>query len=338
MSELLFFKGSASGSIVEAKTRHHEPTGNQVLIKITHSGICGTDEYCKGTDMVLGHEGVGTVEKIGESVSQFKIGDVVGWGFTHKTCGRCEQCEKAQDQYCPNRECYGQANFHQGSFGSHAIWDASFIFQVPEGLAPEHAAPLMCGGATVFNIIETYNIRPTNRVGVLGIGGLGHLAIQFLAKMGASAIVFSSTDSKREEAMHLGAAEFHATKGVENFKMEKLDHLIVTTSSLPDWKLFIKVIKPTGTIFPLTADSGDLRIPFLPIVTQGLNIQGSLVAGRSVHRKMLDFAARHNIKPIIERFPLTKSGVEQGMEKLREGKMRYRGVLFAASEVRGSML
>jgi D-arabinose 1-dehydrogenase-like Zn-dependent alcohol dehydrogenase len=98
------------------------------------------------------------------------------------------------------------------------------------------------------------------------------------------------------------------------------------------------VIKPTGTIFPLTADSGDLRIPFLPIVTQGLNIQGSLVAGRSVHRKMLDFAARHNIKPIIERFPLTKSGVEQGMEKLREGKMRYRGVLFAASEVRGSML
>jgi D-arabinose 1-dehydrogenase-like Zn-dependent alcohol dehydrogenase len=95
--EFTVFKGSASGSIVEAKTRHHEPTANQVLIKITHSGICGTNEYCKGTDMVLGHEGVSTVEKIGESVSQFKIGDVVGWGFTHKTCGRCEQCEKAQD-------------------------------------------------------------------------------------------------------------------------------------------------------------------------------------------------------------------------------------------------
>ncbi|KAF7357724.1 NAD(P)-dependent alcohol dehydrogenase protein [Mycena venus] len=327
--EFTVFKGSSSGSIVESKTLVAGPTGNQVLVKITHSGICGTDEHYRHVDVVLGHEGVGTVEQIGEGVSQFKIGDVVGWGFTHKTCGRCEQCERAQDQYCPNREYYGAANFHQGSFGSHAIWDASFIFKVPDALAPEDAAPLMCGGATVYNVIESYSIRPTDRVGVIGIGGLGHLAIQFLAKMGASAIVFSSTDSKREEAMRLGAAEFHATKGVERFDIGKIDHLLVTTSSLPDWKLFINVIKPTGTIFPLTADSGELRIPFLPIVQQGLNIQGSLVASRSVHRRMLEFAARYDIKPIIERFPLTKNGVEEGMEKLREGRMRYRGVLIA---------
>ncbi|KAF8199818.1 NADP-dependent alcohol dehydrogenase [Mycena galopus ATCC 62051] len=327
--EFTVFKGSANGNIVEGKTHRDGPTGNEVLVKITHSGICGTDEHYTHVDMVLGHEGVGIVEQTGADVSQFKIGDIVGWGFTHKTCGRCEQCERAQDQYCANRERYGRANFHQGSFGSHAIWDASFIFRVPEGLAPEDAAPLMCGGATVYNVIDSYNIRPTDRVGVIGIGGLGHLAIQFLAKMGASAIVFSSTSSKREEAMNLGATEFYATKGVESFEMVKLDHLIVTTSSLPNWKLFIPLIKPTGTIFPITADSGDLTMPFLPIVMQGLNIQGSLVAARSVHRKMLDFAARHNIKPIIERFPLTKSGVEEGLAKLREGKMRYRGVLVA---------
>lgn len=129
-------------------------------------------------------------------------------------------------------------NLHQGSFGSHAIWDASFLFNVPEGLAAEDAAPLMCGGATVFNVIESYNIRPTDRVGVVGVGGLGHLAIEFLAKMGATVVVFSSTDSKREEALALGASEFYATKGVNELKIGKpIDHLLVTTNFLPNWNL-----------------------------------------------------------------------------------------------------
>jgi len=328
--EFTVFKGSENQGIVETTTRRDAPTGNEVLVKITHSGICGTDEHFKHADMVLGHEGVGTVEQIGERVSQLKVGDVVGWGYMHKTCGECDQCLLGQDQYCSNSEQYGTHNFHQGSFGSHAIWDASFLFKVPDGLAPEHAAPLMCGGATVFEVIESYNIRPTQRVGVVGVGGLGHLAIQFLAKMGASVVVFSSTDSKREEAVRLGATEFYATKGVESFDMAKLDHLVVTTSFLPDWKPFLSVMKPKSTIYPLTVDFNDLVIPTMPIVVAGITIQGSAAAARSVHKKMLDFAARNHIKPLIEQFPLTKSGVEEGMTRLREGKMRYRGVLVAA--------
>ncbi|KAJ6498933.1 putative NADP-dependent alcohol dehydrogenase C 2 [Mycena sanguinolenta] len=328
--EFTVFKGSATEGIVESKTRHDGPRGNEVLIKISHSGICGTDEHYKHADMVLGHEGVGVVQQIGDQVTQFKVGDVVGWGYTHKTCGACEQCLLGQDQYCPNREQYGSHNHHQGSFGSHAIWDASFLFKVPDGLAPEHAAPLMCGGATVFEVIESYNIRPTQRVGVVGVGGLGHLAIQFLAKMGASVVVFSSTDSKREEAMRLGATEFYATKGVERFDMAPLDHLMVTTSFLPDWKPFLGAMKPKGTIYAITISSSDLVVPFLPIVLAGINIQGSSVAARSVHKRMLDFAARNQIIPVIEQFPLTRSGVEEGMARLREGKMRYRGVLVAA--------
>ncbi|KAJ7105426.1 chaperonin 10-like protein [Mycena crocata] len=327
--EFTVFKGSATEGIVQSTTRLDAPKGNQVLVKITHSGICGTDEHYTHADMVLGHEGVGTVEQMGESVTELKIGDIVGWGYTHKTCGTCEQCLLGQDQYCPNREMYGYHNLHQGSFGSHAIWDASFLFKLPADLAPEDAAPLMCGGATVFEVIESYNIRPTDRVGVVGIGGLGHLAIQFLAKMGASVVVFSSTDSKRVEAMALGASEFYATQGATKFEMEPLSHLLVTTSSLPDWKPFLSVMKPKGSIYPLTISFNDLVIPTLPIVNGGLTIQGTAVAARSVHKKMLTFAARHHIKPIIERFPMTKSGVEEGMARLREGKMRYRGVLVA---------
>ncbi|KAJ7282875.1 putative NADP-dependent alcohol dehydrogenase C 2 [Mycena rebaudengoi] len=329
--EFTVFKGSADGSIVQSTTRRDAPKAHQVLVKITHSGICGTDEHFKHADMVLGHEGVGTVEQIGEDVKGFKIGDVVGWGYIHKACGECEQCVAGDDNYCSNGESYGVANLDQGSFGSHAIWDASWLFHVPEGLAPESAAPLMCGGATVFTIIETYDIRPTDHVGVVGVGGLGHLAIQFLAKMGVNVVVFSSTDSKREEAMRLGATEFYATKDVETLDIgKKLDHLLVTTSFLPSWNLFLSIMKPRGSIYPLTISGTDLVLPAMPVVVRGLTVQGSAVASRSVHRKMLDFAALHHIQPIIERFPLTKSGVEEGMAKLREGNMRYRGVLVAA--------
>jgi D-arabinose 1-dehydrogenase-like Zn-dependent alcohol dehydrogenase len=113
----------------------------------------------------------------------------------------------------------------------------------------------MCGGATVYNVIESYNIRPTDRVGVVGIGGLGHLAIQFLAKMGASVVVFSSTDSKREEAIRLGATEFHATKGVEKFEMALLDHLVITTSSQPNWKLCALSLELTSLALTISPDS-----------------------------------------------------------------------------------
>ncbi|KAJ7126210.1 chaperonin 10-like protein [Mycena epipterygia] len=323
--------GSASDGIVESTTHHDAPTGNQVLIKITHSGICGTDEHFKYADMVLGHEGVGTVQQVGERVIGLELGDLVGWGFTHRTCGTCEQCLLVQDQYCVDKEQYGTSNFHQGSFSSHAIWDASFLFKVPDNLAPEYAAPLMCGGATVFEVIETYNIRPTDRVGVVGIGGLGHLAVLFLAKMGATVVVFSGTESKREEALRLGAAEFHstATQDVPKFEMAQLDHLLVATSSLPDWTPFLRVMKPKGTIFPLTVGFGALGIPVMPVITAGINIQGTVIAARSVHKKMLDFAARHQIAPVIEHFPMSKRGVEEGMARLREGKIRYRAVLFA---------
>ncbi|KAJ7074177.1 chaperonin 10-like protein [Mycena amicta] len=325
------FKGSANDGIVQKQTTFAAPTGTLVLVSITHSGICGTDEHYKHADMVLGHEGVGVVEQIGDGVVDLAVGDIVGWGYIHKTCGRCEQCLKGQDNYCrAGVEMYGRNNFHQGSFGSHAVWDESHLFKVPTGLAPEHAAPLMCGGASVFGVIEDYNIRPTARVGVLALGGLGHMAVQFLAKMGAEVVVFSSTDDKREEALSLGAKEFFATKGVEKFEgVKPIDHLLVTTSFIPNWAPFLAVMKPKGAIYPLTVDSSNLVFPMMAVLGMGLTIQGSVVASRSVQNRMLQFAARNSITPLIERFPMTKAGVEDGMQKLREGKVRYRAVLVA---------
>ncbi|CAK5273586.1 unnamed protein product [Mycena citricolor] len=326
--EFTVFKGSKNDRIVEATTSRPAPTGTQVLVRITHSGICGTDEHFKHTDMALGHEGVGVVERIGSGVTQLHVGDVVGWGYIHKTCGKCDQCLLGHDQYCEDKEIYGTHDFDQGSFGTYAVWDEAFLFVVPPTLAPENAAPLMCGGATVFEVIESYNIRPTDRVGVIGVGGLGHLAIQFLAKMGASVVVFSSSNSKRDEALKLGADEFYATKDVTKFENVKpLDHLLATTSFIPDWRPYLGVMRPKSSIYPLTVSPDDLRIPLMGLIEGGITIQGSAVAARSVHRRMLDFAARNQITPMIETFPMTREGVEEGMARLREGKVRYRAVL-----------
>ena len=188
----------------------------------------------------------------------------------------------------------------------------------------------MCGGATVFNVLRSFNAKSTDRIGVIGIGGLGHLAIQFAAKMGCDVIVFSSTDSKKDEAFKLGATEFVATKGVSELAVSgPIDHLLVTASFQPDWKQFLPIMAPGGAIYPLTVSSDDLTIPYMPILAGELKIQGSLVAARQVHREMLAFAAQHEIRPIIEQFPMTVEGIEESMKKLADGNMRYRGVVVA---------
>jgi len=223
---------------------------------------------------------------------------------------------------------YGSSDLDQGSFSHYAIWKADYIFKIPKGIAREHAAPLMCGGATVFNALHSFGAKPSDRIGIIGVGGLGHLAIQFAAKMGSDVVVFSTTDSKKEEAMKLGATEFVATKGVKELQVSgAIDHLLVTTSQQPDWKQFLPIMAPGGSIYPLTVSNEDLKIPYMPIIAGELKVQGSLVAARQVHRDMLAFAAHHQIKPIIETFPMTAEGIEESMQKLDEGKMRYRAVL-----------
>lgn len=186
----------------------------------------------------------------------------------------------------------------------------------------------MCGGATVFNALHAYHVQPTETVGVLGVGGLGHLAIMFAAAMGCNVIVLSGSDRKRDEAMKLGASEFVAMKGAKELKLSrKLDRLLVCTSAQPDWKLVIPVMAPEATIHPLSVDDGDFSIPYMGLLQSGLRVQGSLVASRYVHQRMLEFAAHHKIEPIIQKFPMTVEGITEALDKLSKGEMRYRGVL-----------
>ncbi|TVY34128.1 alcohol dehydrogenase [Lachnellula subtilissima] len=329
MVDFTVFKGSKGGKITKSQTKR-ELGHDEVLIKVTHSGVCGTDEHYREQDMVLGHEGAGIIEEVGSSVKAYHKGDSVGWGFQQSACGHCKQCFTGRETLCPERNMYGTANFDTGSFAHYAIWKAAYIFAIPDSMPREFAAPLMCGGATVFNALHSFGAKRSDRIGVIGVGGLGHLAIQFAAKMGNEVVVFSTTDSKKAEALKLGATEFVATKGVQELKLSgKIDQLLVTTSQQPDWKQFLPIMAPGGTIYPLSVSSEDLKMPYMPIISSELTVQGSLVAARQVQREMLAFAALHQIRPIIETFPLTVEGIEESMSKLEEGKMRYRAVLVA---------
>lgn len=277
----------------------------------------------------MGHEGVGIVEATGSDVKTMHKGDRVGWGYQTDSCGTCLQCLRGHETYCPDRAIYGQKNTDQGSFATHAVWREAFLHKVPEGMSDEAAAPLQCGGATVYAALQ--GVRPTDTVGILGVGGLGHLAIQFAAKLGCRVVVLSGSDRKREQAMQLGAHKF-IVMGKDQ-KSEELgdgwtiDRLLVTASAQPAWDTLLPMMSPNSQVYPLTAPSGNLVIPYAPLILQGIRIQGSLVAPRAVHREMLMFAARHNIAPIVEKFPMTVAGITEAMEKLDKGSVHYRAVL-----------
>lgn len=216
---------------------------------------------------------------------------------------------------------------------SHAVFRESFLYKVPPGMSNATASALMCGGATVFNVLDMYDVKPAERVGIVGVGGLGHLAIQFAAKWGCEVVVFSGTESKREVATELGAHEFYTTGAAEDFKgIEPIDHLMVTTSAQVPWDLYLSVMASPGTVYPLSVvDEGDLRIPYMAFLMSGLRIQASIIAPKVIQQRMLDFAARHQIRAIVQPYHLDLPGIKQAMADLHDGKMRYKAVLFASN-------
>jgi D-arabinose 1-dehydrogenase-like Zn-dependent alcohol dehydrogenase len=260
-------------------------------------------------------------------------GDRIGWGYVVETCGVCDQCLQGTMVYCTGgKKEYGVGNTDQGSFGSGAVWKEQYLFELPDNLASDDAAPLMCAGITVWAPLARFGLKSTDVVGVVGIGGLGHLAIQFASKMGCEVVALSGTEEKREEAIKLGAHHFVATKGVKELSVpRKIDHLLVTTSKMPDWAQYNSILAAMATIYPLTVTDFEtkLEIPFMPFLLLGRKFVGSTVPPKIAYKQMLEFAALHGVKPIVEKFPMTLDGVKGSLAKLDEGKMRYRGVLYA---------
>jgi len=333
----LVFKGTPSGKIVGTSVPRKKPEGAQVLVEIHSSGFCYTDLHYLQQDMVLGHEGAGVVKELGPKTRYLKIGDRVGFGWCHDSCGRCDECISGNGCHCRvDRHEFGTHERDQGGFASHAIWQEDFLYPIPDGMSLEDAAPMMCAGITVFAPMARHGLQPTDRVGVVGIGALGHLAIQFAAKMGCEVVAFSGSESKREEAMQFGASEFVLTPrgSAEKIMMKGklVNHLFVTSSTLPrseGWKPFIDLMASFGTIYPLTVAFGDISFPALPALLKSLAFRPCAHGSRLMMLQMLEFAVRHGIKPKIERFPLDGAGLVAAQERLLKGGVKYKAVMEA---------
>jgi len=230
---------------------------------------------------------------------------------------------------CYQRNIYGMGDYGNGTFATYYVATEGFVYAIPEAMSSEVAAPLQCAGATVYSALKSY-YQPGMRVGVLGIGGLGHLAIQFAAKMGASTTVFSTSPNKEQEARGFGASEF-VVLGQEDKLSAPVDVLLITAHKAPDWKTFMseKVVARGASIVVLGAIGKSLEVPFIPYFFNTYNLVTNLVASRATHAEMLSFAAQHDIKPIIEEFNMDEQGIADALAKLQSGKIRYRAVLKA---------
>ncbi|KIK64134.1 hypothetical protein GYMLUDRAFT_40389 [Collybiopsis luxurians FD-317 M1] len=325
------FRGSRYGQIHESRFFRDTLQPDEVVIKVTHSGVCGTDLHFAHSDMVLGHEGVGVVQEVGANCKTLQVGDRVGWGYTYWSCGRCSACLTANEAYCPTAGKYGAHHLDQGSFGSLAIKSENWVFKIPDGIESRDAPPLLCGGPSVFSPMVEF-LKPTDRVGILGVGGLGHLAIQFAKAMGCDVVALSGTEAKREDAISLGAREFYATNEIEDYNAlnitKPLDSLIVTSGSQNhDFANYYKLLKPVATVILLTISFNDLVVPFIPTVANGIKIVGATPANVLIQIQTLEFAERNNIRPIVEEFPMTVAGITEAMGKLKNGEIRYRAIL-----------
>jgi len=303
-----------------------------VLVKITHCGVCHTDLHFLDNDMgitpypfVPGHEVVGTVEETGKSVKNLKKGQRVGIGWQIGACLECEYCESGQENLCANSKATCVGNY--GGFADYITVDNRFAFAIPEEIESENAGPLLCGGITVYSPFKLYNVKPNHKVGIIGIGGLGHFAVQFAASMGCEVTAFSTSPDKEEEAHNLGADKFVNSKDAAQMQKTagKFDYIISTVSGDADWMQYFNALKPNGRLNFAGISLNNVSVPISGLVLGQKSLSGSVTGGRAMIREMLEFAARHDIKAMTEVMPVSQ--VNAAIDKVRKNQARYRMVL-----------
>ncbi|MDX2175589.1 MAG: NAD(P)-dependent alcohol dehydrogenase [Candidatus Sumerlaeia bacterium] len=304
----------------------------QVQLKVEYCGICHSDlsmtdnEWgMTGYPFVPGHEVVGTVEALGEGVRHLRAGQRVGLGWYAGSCQTCPTCLAGDHNLCGSTEqtIVGR----HGGFADRVRCDALWAIPLPDALDASKAGPLFCGGITVFNPIVQCGVKPTDRVGVIGIGGLGHLALQFLNKWGCEVTAFSSSDSKREEAMRMGAHHVVSSRDPEALARiaGTLDFIISTVNVPLEWNAYIGALAARGRFHVVGAVLEPIPVGAFSLIMGQKSISGSPLGSPCTTAKMLEFCGRHGIETVTEHFPMSKAN--DAFEHLKSGKARYRIVL-----------
>jgi uncharacterized zinc-type alcohol dehydrogenase-like protein len=275
--------------------------------------------------LVPGHEVVGTIAALGEGVEHLRRGQVVGLGWYSRSCLTCPQCARGDHNLCSNSEStiVGRHGGYADKVRCHKGW----AIPLPEGLDAKKAGPLFCGGITVFNPIVQLGVKPTDRVGVVGIGGLGHLALQFHNKWGCEVTAFTSSESKAQEATSLGAhrtIDSRSDAALDD-AAGAFDMILSTVNASLNWEKYIAALAPRGRFHTVGAVLEPIPVAAFPMIVGQRSISGSPLGSPATTATMLDFCARHGIETVTEHFPMSR--VNDAIEHLRSGQARYRVVL-----------
>ena len=327
------FAARKPGSRLEPFEFEFGPLGHdEVEIAVESCGVCHSDISMLDNEwgmssypLVPGHEAVGKVVAKGDLVTNVAIGDRVGVGWHARSCATCRQCLSGDHNLCPKGE--GTIVGRRGGFAERLRVQSIFAVKIPDGVRPESAGPLFCGGITVFNPIVQFGVRPTHRVGVVGIGGLGHMALRFLNKWGCEVTAFTTSDAKAKEARELGAHHVVNTRDASQLRgiAGTLDFIMSTVNVPLDWEAYINALSARGRLHVVGAVLEPMPVPAMGLIMQQRSISGSPVGSPATIATMLDFCARHRIEPVTETFPFSE--VNRALDHLREGKARYRVVL-----------
>ncbi|GAB3063081.1 NAD(P)-dependent alcohol dehydrogenase [Virgibacillus ainsalahensis] len=323
-----------------AEINRRDLDSHDVLIEIKYAGICHSDIHTAhggwgpvNYPLVPGHEIAGIVTGVGSEVTKYKVGDRAGVGCMVDSCGECENCRKGEEQYCLNGKVdtyaavdkYGQDT--QGGYSTHIVVTEDFVLKIPDNIGLDAAAPLLCAGITTYSPLNHWGAGPGKKIAVVGMGGLGHMAVKIAHAMGSEVTVLSQTLNKKEDGFAFGAKDYHATSNPETF--EKLagsfDLIINTVSAKIDMDAYLSLLTLNGTIINVGAPAEPLSLSLFSLSSQRRSFAASMIGGIRETQEMLDFCGKHNIVPKIE--VISADQIDEAYERVLASDVKYRFVI-----------
>jgi uncharacterized zinc-type alcohol dehydrogenase-like protein len=322
-----------------------EPGPHDVQFEILYCGVCHSDIHQVRNEwgnsiypMVPGHEIVGRVTKVGDHVKKFKAGDLAGVGCLVDSCRECENCKEGLEQYCKNGSV-GTYNALErdgktvtyGGYSNHIVVNEDFVLKVSEKLPLEAVAPLLCAGITTYSPLRHWKVGKGHKVGVVGLGGLGHMAVKFASSFGAEVTMMSTSQSKEADAKKLGAHKFLLTKDAEQVKALAgyFDFIVDTVSAPHDYNMYLGMLNTNGVQICVGAPPEPAPVAAFNLIMERRSLAGSLIGGLPQTQEMLDYCAEHNIVSEVE--VIAMKDINEAYERMLKGDVRYRFVIDMAT-------
>jgi uncharacterized zinc-type alcohol dehydrogenase-like protein len=336
---------SATTPLAPFSIERREPGPRDVLIQILFCGVCHSDIHQARDEwggsrfpMVPGHEIVGRVRQVGREVTRFKSGDLAGVGCMVDSCRSCDPCRRGLQQFCEKGASFTYNGTEMdrttptfGGYSTEIVVADQFVLQIPAGLDPAGAAPLLCAGITTYSPLRQWDCKKGDRVGVVGLGGLGHMAVKLAASMGAEVTMLSTSKTKEADARRLGASGFESTKDPKTFeKLARRFDLIIDTISVPhDYNKYLGMLRVQGAMVVVGVPPEPSPLAAGSLIFGNKRLAGSLIGGIAQTQEMLDYCAAHQIVSDVEVIPVQK--INEAYDRMLRGDVRYRFVIDIAS-------